>query len=198
MARTRNDVQYAQMRARIIREAARQFRVKGYEVTTLEDLAAGIGVTKAAIYYYFSKKNEILLEMCSVAMNDALAAIDAIDRADPPEIRLRAALSAHVRNLILNLEAWTVFFREIALRKEPKARAIFADQQRFSKVIEGIIEDGIRSGVFREGVNVELTTLGILGMYNWTYRWYRSTQCSLDEIVHEFAEFTERGLLKSV
>jgi AcrR family transcriptional regulator len=182
------------MRKRIVREAAKQFRAKGYQVTTLDDLASSIGVTKAAIYYYFSKKSEILLEICADALAQALTSLDALDPTEPADVRLRAALSNHVELLVQNLEAWAVFFQEIDLLREPKARAILADQRRFSNILEGILEEGMRTKVFREA-DPQLVALAILGMYNWVYRWYRSSGRKPQEIIKEFADLIELGLM---
>jgi TetR/AcrR family transcriptional regulator, cholesterol catabolism regulator len=194
VARTRNDAQYALMREKIAKAAVKQFRTKGYQITTLDDIANSVGVTKAAIYYYFSKKSDILLEICSQALNQALSALDALDPTKSPDEKLRETLASHVRFMVDNLEAWTVFFQEIDLRKESKARQIVADQRRFARVMEDILTEGMDAGVFRR-VDPELATLAILGMYNWVYRWYRSSGRTTEEVIDQFANMVEFGLM---
>jgi AcrR family transcriptional regulator len=46
--------------ARILDVASRQFRERGYSATSLKEIAAEVGVTKAALYYHFDSKTAIL------------------------------------------------------------------------------------------------------------------------------------------
>jgi AcrR family transcriptional regulator len=71
-ARVRNDAQYEVRRTRILTEAAKILRQKGYNSATMEDVASAWGVTKAAVYYYYPKKQDILIEICEQAVDRAL------------------------------------------------------------------------------------------------------------------------------
>jgi AcrR family transcriptional regulator len=51
-----------EIRRKIIFEAFEVFIEKGYEKTTMDDIAARLGVTKPAIYRYFKNKDELFLE----------------------------------------------------------------------------------------------------------------------------------------
>jgi TetR/AcrR family transcriptional regulator len=54
------DDQFAAKRAALIRKAARAFSARGFYNTSLDDIAAELGVTKPALYYYVKNKEEIL------------------------------------------------------------------------------------------------------------------------------------------
>jgi len=61
-------------RARIQEVALDLFTERGYEATSLREIAERVGVTKAALYYHFKTKDEILASF----MEDRLAALEEI------------------------------------------------------------------------------------------------------------------------
>jgi len=195
VARVRNDEEYELRRTRILTEAAKVFRQKGYNSATMEDLANALGVTKAAVYYYYPKKHDILLEICEQALDRALERIRLNDAGKPAVERLQQLVADHVEIMTDNLEEWTVFFQELDLRKDPRARRVLARQREFGERVEELIQAGIDSGEFRSDADVKLVSVGILGMCNWLYRWFRATGRSPEEIIHEFNALIGHGLL---
>jgi AcrR family transcriptional regulator len=55
--------QGAETRERILDVAQALFTQYGYDKTSLRDIADRLGITKAALYYYFERKEDILLEL---------------------------------------------------------------------------------------------------------------------------------------
>ncbi len=55
--------QGAETRERILDVAQDLFTQHGYDKTSLRDIADRLGITKAALYYYFERKEDILLEL---------------------------------------------------------------------------------------------------------------------------------------
>lgn len=195
VARVRNDEQYELRRTRILTEAAKVFRQKGYNSATMEDLASALGVTKAAVYYYYPKKHDILLEICEQALDRALERMRQNDGAKPAAERLRQLVADHVEIMTDNLEEWTVFFQELDLRNDPRARRVIARQREFGERVEELIQAGIDSGDFRSDADVKLVSVAILGMCNWLYRWFRAAGRTPEQIIHEFNELLAHGLL---
>jgi hypothetical protein len=64
-------------------------------------------------------------------------------------------------------------------------------------MIEEIIEAGMQQGIFRKG-DTRLRAYAILGMCNWTYKWYKihSTAYRPEEIADHFIALLESGYLK--
>ena len=54
--------------SRILEMAMRLFIEKGYEQTTLQDIADAIGMTRGAIYHHFKSKEDILEAVCDQRM----------------------------------------------------------------------------------------------------------------------------------
>lgn len=195
MARVRNDADYALRRSRILDTAAKLFRKKGYDNTTMEDVAAELKVTKAAVYYYFPSKTDLLLEICESAIDLTMEAMDDSSvKGDTPDVRLRHIVSNLIRVQNENFEAFAVFFQEGSLRREPRYKAINNKRLKFADYIEAIITEGVEDGTFRQ-VDSRLTMLAIAGICQWTYRWFKSESFSSKQVVDEFVEFVERALL---
>jgi TetR/AcrR family transcriptional regulator, cholesterol catabolism regulator len=53
---------------RVLSEAARLFREQGYAAATTRELARRLGINKASLYYHVAKKEDLLYQICMVAM----------------------------------------------------------------------------------------------------------------------------------
>ena len=69
---TKEDIHGIKRRA-VLQEAAASFSLKGYHGTSLNEIAASLGVTKAALYHYFPNKNTLLAACFDYAMAAAFA-----------------------------------------------------------------------------------------------------------------------------
>jgi hypothetical protein len=65
-----------------------------------------------------------------------------------------------------------VFFEHYRELPGEEQSLVRQERDRYEASVERVIEDGIRSGEFRD-LDVRLTTLGLFGMCNWAYQWYR-------------------------
>ena len=87
MARTNNRYQ------EIIIESARLFRERGYLATSIRDIGEALGITSAALYYHFKNKDELLLAMMKIALDQLQDAVGkAIAMETNPVQRIRAAM----------------------------------------------------------------------------------------------------------
>ena len=65
------------MRERILQVAAEHFVAGGYEGTSMREIAVDCGITKAALYYHFDSKSELLTEVFNDYLEQLNAAIQA-------------------------------------------------------------------------------------------------------------------------
>src|SRR6476619_2819858 len=83
-------------RARMCRTAAQIFRDRGYDATSVSDVARALGLTKAGLYHYFDSKEALLFEIISYGLervrDDVVLPVLAIR---DPEERLRQILLRH-------------------------------------------------------------------------------------------------------
>jgi TetR/AcrR family transcriptional regulator len=159
-------------RAEILHSALRAFRARGYHATTLEDIAAQLGIRSAALYHYFPDKDAILY----ACHREGLAEVERIlaeakTKYASARDQLRYAIHEHVRVMTDTLEGSALALEVSAL--SPRRRAeVIAERDRYERALREIVQDGVRRGEFRP-VDPKLTIFAVLGAINWIVRWYR-------------------------
>ena len=185
------------VRDQILRTAADLFRERGYRATTLDDIAARLGMSKASLYRSFRAKEEMLGAISRETIVTFTRGLTVVLRSDlSPEDKLRRVVREHVRFVIANRSFLTVFFSEEASLPPRLARAIAAQKDRYDKGVEAIVAEGVRSGVFRD-VPPRLVVFGLLGMLNWLYKWYNPAgRWGAEDISTAFLSLVGDGLVR--
>jgi AcrR family transcriptional regulator len=185
------------VRDQILRTAADLFRERGYRASTLDHIAARLGMSKASLYTYFRAKDEMLAAISRETIEGFTRELGLVLRSDlAPEEKLRRIVREHVRFVIANRSFLTVFFSEESSLPVRFARALAAQKDRYDKGVESVIAEGIRRGVFRD-VPPRLVVFGLLGMLNWLYKWYNPRgRWGAEEISGAFLAVLEGGLLR--
>ena len=183
----------------IVTAAAELFARNGFGATSLEDIAATLGVTKGAFYYHVKNKEEILRLIYLTVLTVSEEPLQRIVESDlPPPEKLRRAVEHHTAVAANRSPAMTVFYREQPHLTGPFAKEIILRKKAYERYFEQIIEEGQATGVFQLNVDPKIATFGLLGMCNWLSQWYKSSgQYSPQQIAAMFVNMVERGLLFS-
>lgn len=159
-------------RGEILRSALRAFREKGYHATTLDDIAARLGVHKTALYHYFSDKESILYACHRESLAEVARLMkEARDRYDGAADRLAFLVREHVRVMTDTLEGSPLAFEVTALTPAHQAE-IIALRDRYERELRRLVARGMKSGEFRR-IDPKTAVFAILGAINWIARWYR-------------------------
>ena len=155
----------------ILQAAAGVFRERGYHGGTLEEVGAQLGITRAALYYYFRNKQAVLRELLTRAMRVGVTELDAAMAAsDDPEERLVIAITKLIELIARERDIFTIYFQEneeVMSAAGEEAREL---EQDYARRFTSLVADALAArGV--EGVDPGVVARGILGMCNWTYRW---------------------------
>jgi AcrR family transcriptional regulator len=182
-------------RGQILHAALDAVREHGYHATTLEQIAARLGVAKTALYHYFPDKEAILYACHRESLAELERLTAEVQRADVrPAERLAALIREHVRVMTETLEGSTLAFEVTALGPARQAE-IIAGRDSYEAALRGIVADGVRRGDFR-AVDPKITAFAILGAVNWIARWYRPDGALPPaELGRRFADHLVRGLL---
>ena len=157
----------------LYRQAAIAFHEKGYAGTSLADIAARLGLSKGALYYYIDNKQQLLLE-CHLAASDAAdAVIEQVPRTGVTGLeKLRIALRIHVESILGENSPSVLALEESALTPE-NFRVVVRRRDRFQSAFTRFVREGIADGsVVR--CDPKLATFALLGGVNWIEKWYRS------------------------
>ena len=153
-----------------------------------------MGVTKAALYYYVKNKEDLLLQCHQKALDIAIDAVrTALAQASAPDEQLRTVLTRYINGMTDQLAGVVVLLYEGAL-SPLHYREIMEQRDEYERMLRGIIEAGIASGVFVP-CDAQLVGFAILGALNWIPRWYSpGGPRSAKDIAATFAECFVRGL----
>jgi AcrR family transcriptional regulator len=179
--------------------ALRLFREKGYHATSMQDIAAAVGLYKGSLYHYIGGKQDLLLQVFDRAMGALLEDVERIaaDTSLRPSAQMRLIVAAHVRAVSTNLDALTVYLHEWRALAGDALINVQAQSERYTALVSEIIGRGVRLGEF-DTPEVRITTLGVLGMCNWLCQWYRPTgRLGPTEIGAYFADLVLGGLTSS-
>src|SRR6185312_5728353 len=81
----------------ILRTAARLFQERGYDATSMQDIASALNFSKAALYHHFESKEEILQQIMGYGMDIfEERVVEAVKAIPDPEQRLRACIALHI------------------------------------------------------------------------------------------------------
>ena len=195
-----NDVTDARTtRGRIRREAAALFREKGFNGTSMAELAAQVGVTKSSLYHHFPSKQALLSEIIELTVNRVTPLLADVAESDLPVTeRLGRAVVLHTVEAIRDRDAVACFLEEGRYLELQFVAAHVAKRDRYELIFRQIYEEGVTSGVFVRQ-DVGLAVKAILGMCNSVVRWYRpGGGHTPEEIGAEFARFAVRGAVGPV
>jgi TetR/AcrR family transcriptional regulator, cholesterol catabolism regulator len=191
----RGQVPLEARREELLSTAARLFATQGYDATRLDDIADALGVTRAALYYYFpGGKSEILEVVCEAATSAAEAVIaDAL--AAPTTIEQLRGYAIRLPEVNTTDEA-RVFYREVS-QLEPAFRAGLSRRvQKLNAAIEGLVEAGIAEGTLRDDIDPRIATQALVGMVQWIPQWFRASKknASAKEVGEMFADIFLDGM----
>jgi AcrR family transcriptional regulator len=160
-------------RGQILRESARLFREKGYDGTSVRDIAAATGLQSGSWVYHFRTKQEILVAVMEEGLQQALERIEAIGREGlAPREHFRALLRTHLDTLLGPGQDFIPVLLYEWRSLEPEARPrIVALQRRYEAVWDAVIGALQRSGEWAEPTSID--RLLMFGALNWIAHWYR-------------------------
>jgi AcrR family transcriptional regulator len=181
-------------RGQLIRESARLFRERGYEATSVRDIAAATGLQSGSWVYHFKTKQDILAAVMEEGLQRALGRIEAIGREQlSPREHFRALLRAHLETILAPGQDFipVLLYEWRSLEKKSRPRVV-ALQRRYEAVWDGVIAQLQDSGAWAQPTRID--RLLMFGALNWMAHWYRPGG-PLD--VAQLAEEAERFFLRS-
>ena len=183
----------AYKRERILEEAVKLFYERGFTGTTLDDIAAELGVTKPFIYTHFRGKVELLAALCKPTIELSLAAVaNAAAQKGTPTERLRLAIADFALVVLHRQPNIAIYFRE-EKNLSPEALAeINTLRKRFDRLLSDLLAQGVAAGEF-DIPDESLAALALGGMISWAYTWYRPDgRLTIEETAARLADLALR------
>jgi AcrR family transcriptional regulator len=160
-------------RAAILEQAATLFATKGFDGTALQDIADAMGLTRPALYHYFTSKEDVLASLIAQTSQTTSETLRAIrDRKDlSPSSKIRGMTTELLKERTSSPEQFRLIDRSESSLPDEMARAHRAARRAILADIVSVVAEGIDAGEFRN-TNERLAALAVLGICNWVAWWY--------------------------
>ena len=184
----------------IVDAAANVFAERGYHGTSTQAIADVLGLRQASLYYYFPSKEAALELVCERGVDGFVETAEAIlTGTGTPLEKLTALIAAHLAPNASKRDYVKVFINERRYLPDTSRRRIGRKSRRIERCFEEVIRAGIADGSMREGADVRLTMLAVLGMLNSVINWCAADQdASVARIAAELSQLAVAGLARPV
>jgi|SRR5579862_1566909 len=185
-------------RDEIFRTAAQVFRDRGFDGTSVGDVARALKMTKAGLYHYFTGKDALLFEIISFGLDQVRDEVTEPARMiRDPEERLRELVIRHARIVTRAHGAVASLVDETRALPSPARERIEERMRGYFGLMRDTLAELRTVGRLRD-VDVTVAAFGVLGMILWLPRWFRhGGRLTEDEVAEEVAKLALGGLLKT-
>lgn len=181
-------------RQALLLAAVRMFNERGFHATSLDDVAASLGVTKPVIYHYLGNKDQVLFECVRSGLTQVRDAAAAARSGPGTGLeRLKAFLRHYAEINMSDFGRCVIRTGDEALA--PESREQFRALKRdIDAAMRRLIADAIDDGS-AETDDVRLTAFTLAGALNWPARWYRDEgPLSAEEVARKIVDILCAGL----
>jgi AcrR family transcriptional regulator len=174
--------------------AATVFIERGYDATSMEELAGRLGITKSAIYHHVPSKAELLRMALDRALDELFAVTAEPGASAGPAIdRLEHVVRGSVRVLTAELPFVTLLLR--VRGNSDMERAALERRRRFDRIVSDLVAAAAREGSVRTDVDPAVLGRLLFGTVNSLIEWYRpGGALSPDDLADALVAATFDGL----
>ena len=187
-------------RDKVYEIAAEVFHRKGYDNTSMNDIAEAVGLTKAGLYHHVPSKERLLFTILDYGMDMAEAyVVDPLEAIADPVRRLKKMIELHLKLILEGRKlAVTGLLHECQGLSRPHQAKINRRKKQYVRRVTELVSEVMQesNGKAAEPADPKVAALALLGMLNWTYQWYKpSGSVKPDEVVREFQDLFIHGVL---
>jgi AcrR family transcriptional regulator len=183
----------------IIAVAARLFKEKGYRATTLEDIAAAVGMLKGSLYYYIRSKEELLYLVVRDPIRQAYNKLEEIVTSPAPvHVKIAQAIANHMTLFHQHYPHIAVYLHDYHHLMQQLQKNVIETPKHYQRLWATLLQQGVDTEELRPDLDVKVTGYAILGMCNWVYRWYNPHgTLSAEEVAAVFTKLVLEGLTRT-
>ena len=148
------------------------FNERGFEATSMDELASRLGVTKSAIYHHVPSKVELLRLALDRALDELSAVLTEPGAVTGPAIdRLEHVVRGSVRVLTAQLPFVTLLLR--VRGNSPVESEALRRRRELDRVVTDLVRAAVAEGSVRPDVDPAVTSRLLFGTVNSLTEWYR-------------------------
>lgn len=194
----RNGTQKSQDRAQEIYQTAAQiFFTKGYNSTSLNDIADALNITKAGLYYYVESKQDLLYRIINLGLDSVKAEVlDPARKIIDAEQRLRFIIYNHARLSAGGNHAVIIISHEVNELKFFQREETLKRRREYFDFIRNTLVELETQGKLQK-IDLTTATFTLLGMIIWLSRWFSpSGKIPVEKVCEDVCEMALRGVLR--
>jgi AcrR family transcriptional regulator len=158
---------------RLERASVELFAAQGYARTSVQQIVAAAGVTKGAMYHYFTSKDDLLFAIYDRLLSRQRAHLDEIvARGGGPEQTLRLVCEDVIQTSIDALADGTVFFRSQHMLSDERQREVKRRRREYNDAFEAIVERGRQAGTIRTDIPPAILIAHFFSDVHYLAQWY--------------------------
>jgi len=171
-------------KGRLLSEAAKLFRSRGYDRTTVRDLAAALGIQSGSLFHHYKTKEDILCAVMQDTLTISTARLqEAAEASDDPIDTLRNLIRCELTAIMGETRAaLTVLVNEWRTITEERRDELSALREQYEQVWRDHLEQAYDHGLLC--VEPPILRPLLTGALAWTINWYNPDgNVSLDDLV---------------
>ena len=178
--------------------AAQLFVERGFESTSLADIANALNITKAGLYYYFESKQELLYRIVEMGLDDVKnAVLDPARAIADPEERIKFIIYNHSRLAAEGNHAVIIVSHEVNSLSFAQREAVLKRRREYFEFVRDTLVE-IQGQAKLNEIDMTTATFTLFGMILWLSRWYRSNgKLSVEKVSQDVCNMALGGLLRS-
>lgn len=165
----------SERREHLVKLAAELFAKKGFQATTVREIADEAGILSGSLYHHFDSKESIVDELLSAFFTEIMAAYTAaIEENESPRDTIAALVRIAFGTLEPHRAAITVMQNDWNyLKSLPRFEYLTKSEDEVEKMWVGAIKEGQQTGLFRDDVDAKLTYRMIRDTIWVAVRWFQ-------------------------
>lgn len=186
------------IKEKITKHSIQLFEKKGFSQTSIQDIVDALDVTKGTFYYYFSSKEQLLMDIHLQYIDNLLARQQVIfDNTSLTNIeKLEKIILLLIKDIKEKGSSGRVFFREIRHLNNMNTSKVKEKRNNFRFRIEEVVQEGIKTKEFQSDLRADIIAFGILGVTNYSYNWFNPNgDASPEELAEIFSKMILHGIV---
>jgi AcrR family transcriptional regulator len=156
----------------VYRAALNLFKSKGYDKTSIQEIAEASNLQKGSLYHYINGKETLLFDSVYGTVKKMVEMIEGVRKEDlPPLEKLRRAIEMHLLTGTGFLNEFSLLIQETKYLSPKLRQKVTIKRNQYELAFREMIKEGIEEQVFKD-LDPKIVSFMILGALNWLYQWY--------------------------
>jgi TetR/AcrR family transcriptional regulator, cholesterol catabolism regulator len=173
----------------LLAAAAAVIAARGYDATSMRDIAQAAEMQPGSLYYHYASKDELFVAVHEAAIAAIVAAVEtAVAAHDDPWARMEAAAAAHLEALLGSRSTAMIVSPDFPVSSARVRARLVAQRDAYERRFHALVD----ALPLPRGADRALVRLMLLGALNWAPRWYRPGRMSPGAIGRGFVRLLRR------